>query len=182
MPSRWRCANKGPSGASRRASIAGAGGKRGQRLGAGSARDRSGLTAAGRRLEVACRYGDPAGIASGAACQPPSQASTPTPFAADLAALAWQVELGADEAIGETPVDRFELGGAAPVPRGRAGGGAGAPRPAPADAGPGGAASWRRPARDLAALRAAMDGVRGLRAEAGGAEPRLRRRQPARRG
>jgi uracil-DNA glycosylase len=29
-------------------------------------------------------------------------------FAADLAALAWQVELGADEAIGEAPVDRFE--------------------------------------------------------------------------
>jgi uracil-DNA glycosylase family 4 len=29
-------------------------------------------------------------------------------FPADLAALAWQVELGADEAIGEGPVDRFE--------------------------------------------------------------------------
>jgi hypothetical protein len=28
---------------------------------------------------------------------------------ADLAALAWQVELGADEAIGEAPVNRFEV-------------------------------------------------------------------------
>ena len=28
--------------------------------------------------------------------------------AADLAALAWQLELGADEAIGEVPVDRFD--------------------------------------------------------------------------
>jgi DNA polymerase len=29
-------------------------------------------------------------------------------FAADLAALAWQIEAGADEAIGEDPVNRFE--------------------------------------------------------------------------
>ncbi|PZQ49690.1 MAG: uracil-DNA glycosylase [Rhodovulum sulfidophilum] len=35
-------------------------------------------------------------------------ALTPSSFAADLAALAWQVEAGADEAIGEAPVDRFE--------------------------------------------------------------------------
>ena len=28
-------------------------------------------------------------------------------FAADLAALAWQMEAGADEAIGETPVDHL---------------------------------------------------------------------------
>lgn len=38
-------------------------------------------------------------------------------FAADLAALAWQVELGADEAIAEEPVDRFEVRAAAPAAR-----------------------------------------------------------------
>lgn len=31
-------------------------------------------------------------------------------FHRDLAALAWQVELGADEALGEVPVDRYRLG------------------------------------------------------------------------
>lgn len=35
-----------------------------------------------------------------------------TGFAAELAALAWQVELGADEAIGEAPVNRYQ----APAP------------------------------------------------------------------
>ncbi len=35
-------------------------------------------------------------------------------FAADLAALAWLVELGADEAISETPINRFETPKAAP--------------------------------------------------------------------
>ena len=33
----------------------------------------------------------------------------PDPRAADLAALAWQVDLGADEAIGEVPVNRFDV-------------------------------------------------------------------------
>lgn len=37
--------------------------------------------------------------------------------AADLAALAWLVELGADEAIAEAPVDRFALAEAPPAPR-----------------------------------------------------------------
>ncbi len=45
-------------------------------------------------------------------------------LAADLAALAWQIELGADEAIGETPVDRFEAAARAKP----------APAPAPARA------------------------------------------------
>jgi uracil-DNA glycosylase len=35
---------------------------------------------------------------------------------AALAALAWQVELGADEAIAETPIDRFELAEPRPEP------------------------------------------------------------------
>lgn len=34
--------------------------------------------------------------------------TAPSSFAADLAALAWQVEAGADEAIGEAPIDRFD--------------------------------------------------------------------------
>ena len=34
----------------------------------------------------------------------------------DLAALTWQIELGADEAIGDTPVDRFALDDARPKP------------------------------------------------------------------
>jgi len=33
-----------------------------------------------------------------------------------LAALEWQVELGADEAIGDLPVDRFDLPAPAPIP------------------------------------------------------------------
>ena len=41
-------------------------------------------------------------------------------FHADLAALAWQVELGADEAIGDAPVDRFTVKAvAAPARRAR---------------------------------------------------------------
>ncbi len=35
---------------------------------------------------------------------------------ADLDALAWQIELGADEAISESPINRFELGSAPPKP------------------------------------------------------------------
>ena len=42
--------------------------------------------------------------------------SVPDAYAADLAALAWLVELGADEAVAETPVDRFALA-EAPPPR-----------------------------------------------------------------
>ena len=104
-------------------------------------------------------------------CPPPTRA-------ADLAALAWQLELGADEAIGEAPVNRFDR---AAAPRRRA-----APPPA-AVAAPlrrvgASRRRWRRPAAISAALRAAHGGLRGLRAEAGRAQPGLRRRRPARAG
>ncbi len=41
-----------------------------------------------------------------------------TEFHAALAALAWQVELGADEAVGEAPVNRYEaaMQAVTPVP------------------------------------------------------------------
>jgi len=86
-------------------------------------------------------------------------------LAADLAALAWQLDLGADEAIAEVPVNRFE---AVAVP-------AAPPRPAPssppvpvtaigrvaptqAAPGPAGTdtAALAAAAQNLAALRAAM--------------------------
>ncbi len=82
--------------------------------------------------------------------------SDPHP-AADLAALAWLVELGADEAIGEVPVTRFEA--AAPVAEA-------APRPveaeAPAVRSDGASTeALAAGARDLAELRAAMAGFEG---------------------
>ncbi len=49
-----------------------------------------------------------------------------TDWDAALAALAWQVELGATDAIGDAPVDRFALAEAAPTP---------ARKPVPAQAG-----------------------------------------------
>jgi DNA polymerase len=71
------------------------------------------------------------------------------PTAADLAALAWQLELGADEAIGEEPVNRFEL---AVMP----------PAAAPAAVDPeAGAAGLAAACGDLAALRAAIAGFEG---------------------
>ena len=82
------------------------------------------------------------------------------PVAADLAALAWQVELGADEAIGEEPVNRFEARRRAPAPRGRRRGAAPAAPAAPAAAGPG-AAELAAACADLAALRAAIGGFDG---------------------
>lgn len=86
----------------------------------------------------------------------------PTPtdsFAADLAALAWQVELGADEAIGEVPVDRFAATAPArPQP-------APAPKAEPPVAEPAGpepeAAALAAACRDLAELRAAMAAFEG---------------------
>ena len=78
-------------------------------------------------------------------------------FAADLAALAWQVEVGADEAIGEEPVNRFEV--AAPEPVARA-----APEAARGAASPAaelGAAELAAGCADLAALRAAMGAFDG---------------------
>jgi DNA polymerase len=85
---------------------------------------------------------------------------TPDTSAADLAALAWQLELGADEAIGETPVDRF----AAARPA------AAAPRvvpPAPAeapeapDAAVPATGALAAACADLAALRATMAAFEG---------------------
>lgn len=84
---------------------------------------------------------------------------TPDSRAADLAALAWQVELGADEAIGEAPVNRFEIPAAAPPPRPL-------PEPAPAPAVPPVAAEvgsdgLASGCSDLAALKAAIAGFEG---------------------
>ncbi len=88
---------------------------------------------------------------------------TPDSRAADLAALAWQVELGADEAIGEVPVDRFDLGDRpprrAPAPP--------APAPPPPNAPPNvappmGGAELAAACGDLAALRAALEELDGI--------------------
>jgi DNA polymerase len=66
-----------------------------------------------------------------------------------LAALAWQAELGADEAIGEAPVDRFAEAAAARPP---------APaEPAPAPGGPARGAPAARPAPGAHAAGAAAD-------------------------
>ncbi len=83
--------------------------------------------------------------------------AAPHSFAAALAALAWQVELGADEAIGEAPVNRFDLPPPAPAPR---------PEPVPAPAvapvaDEAGTAALAVACGDLAALRAAMQGFEG---------------------
>ncbi len=77
-------------------------------------------------------------------------------FAADLAALAWQVELGADEAIAEEPVDRFEASAPAAAKRAAPQ----APQPAPAAFELGGA-ELAAGSADLASLRAAMAGFEG---------------------
>ncbi len=85
--------------------------------------------------------------------------ASPSSFAADLAALAWQVELGADEAIGEAPVNRFDVPAARPRP-------AVAPA-APVAEGAAPVAEGAAPAAlaaacgDLAALRAAIGGFEG---------------------
>jgi DNA polymerase len=81
-----------------------------------------------------------------------------------LAALAWQVELGADEAVGEAPVDRFaesaaarppaqaEPPAAAPAPAApRPGRGAAPSRPAPAARAADSATDAAAAARDIAA-------------------------------
>jgi len=75
-----------------------------------------------------------------------------------LAALAWQVELGADEAIGDAPLNRYEEAAAPAAPRTAAPpppalAGAAAPGPAPAGAGA---------ADAVAEARALADGARTL--------------------
>jgi len=85
--------------------------------------------------------------------------------AALLDALAWQVELGADEAIGDAPVDRFEALERAPRPVPAI---AVAPEPAPAPAPAGlGTAELAAACADLAALKAAMAGFDGCALKAG---------------
>lgn len=87
---------------------------------------------------------------------------TPAPRSldADLAALAWQVELGADEAIGEAPVNRFDAPEpvAATPPEVRAETRAEAPPRPPAAAG---AAEIAAASADLASLRAAIAAFEG---------------------
>ena len=81
------------------------------------------------------------------------------PNRADLAALAWQLELGADEAIGEAPVNRFEEP-ARPAPRAVPAAPVPAAPPVAVDAAQG-AAALAAACGDLAALRAAMAGFEG---------------------
>lgn len=94
------------------------------------------------------------------------------PSAFDLAALAWQVELGADEAIAEAPVNRFDQPDAAarrPPAADPAAARMAAPAPAPsaaraAPAAPSGAedaATVAAAAGDLAGLKAALAGFEG---------------------
>ncbi|WP_290740445.1 uracil-DNA glycosylase [Amaricoccus sp.] len=93
----------------------------------------------------------------------------PSSFDADLAALAWQVELGADEAICEEPVDRFAVAQAAEpaAPRPAAAppptrSSPPPPRPAVAPAGETAAAAAIAAAcPDLPALKAAMAAYEG---------------------
>ena len=75
----------------------------------------------------------------------------------DLAALAWQIELGADEAIGEVPVNRFEVV-EAPAPVAKPVVTAAVEREADTESD---AAALARGARTLAELRAAMAGFEG---------------------
>ncbi len=83
-----------------------------------------------------------------------AQAGDARARAAWLAALAWQVELGADEAIGETPVDRFAESARAAAAR--AASAAAPPRPSPAQpAAPGAPAAPAAPVRRPAAQGAA---------------------------
>lgn len=89
--------------------------------------------------------------------------------AAALAALVWQIELGADEAIGDAPVSRFDAAPRAPAPQAEP-----APTPArqaaPPAAVPDPAADVRRlvaGCADLAALAAALDGFDGSPLRAG---------------
>lgn len=74
-------------------------------------------------------------------------------------ALAWQIELGADEAIGEAPVDRFAE--AAPPA---------APKPAPAEARPAAPLSEVAAPADLAARAADLEGLAAVMRDWEGSE------------
>lgn len=80
----------------------------------------------------------------------------------DLAALAWQVELGADEAIAEAPVNRFDLPEPAPRRPAAAAQPAAPAAPTPQAAATGGdTAAVAAACADLAELRAAMAAFEG---------------------
>ena len=86
----------------------------------------------------------------------------PATHAALLDALAWQVELGADEAIGDVPIDRFESPGTQPATERQPSAFARpAETPAEVPARGGTAAELAAQCGDLAALRAAMAGFDG---------------------
>jgi DNA polymerase len=88
---------------------------------------------------------------------PPDSATLDPARAALLDALAWQIELGADEAIGDAPVNRFEVAERAPRPAAVAVAAAG-PEPAVASLG---TAELAAGCADLAALRAVMEAFEG---------------------
>lgn len=91
------------------------------------------------------------------------------PFEAALAALAWQVELGADEAVGEMSIDRFGVAERAAQPDARQR----APVPAAPAAPPGreavlrGAAEIAEACTDIEELREALAGFEGSRLKKG---------------
>lgn len=84
---------------------------------------------------------------------------------ADLAALAWLVELGADEAICETPVDRFALPDARKETRKATA--PAVPAETPAGDPPGDPGALAAGCADLAALRAAMAAFDGCKLKRG---------------
>lgn len=87
-----------------------------------------------------------------------SPANDTLPDDAALAALAWQVELGADEAIGEQPVNRFEsVSPVPPTPQAQSGPATGRPEAAEAT----GTDVLAAGCASLDALRAAMAGFEG---------------------
>lgn len=91
--------------------------------------------------------------------------TAPDPISALVQALAWQVELGADEAIGEAPVDRFAESAAGPVPAARRAAGPAANAAANAPPEPGSEADTPQAlaaaAATLEELAAAMRGFEG---------------------
>ena len=90
-----------------------------------------------------------------------------------LAALMWQIELGADEAIGDEPIDRFAAPAPAPEPAASPSGGPdmggvasrgvdpGQAAPVPAGPADGGAGQIAAACGSLEELRAAMDAFEG---------------------
>jgi len=86
-------------------------------------------------------------------------------FHSALAALDWQIELGADECIGETPVNRFEAKAETPKPK---------PEPvaAPVDLAPVGP-DYAAQAREIAAACGSLEALREAMAAFDGCELKL---------